>query len=503
MSETNLLSRFMAKETNISTAQELYNFLYKACDIIRGPVSHENFKDYITPLLYFKRLSDVYDEETAVALQESGGDEEYAAFPEQHRFVIPDGCHWSDIRNRTENLGSAIVGAMRQIELANPETLYGVLSIFGTSNWMNKTILDDAKIRDLIEHFSSRKLGNNDYPADLMGDAYEILLKQFADESKKKAGEFYTPRSVVRLLVRILDPQPGESVYDPACGSGGMLIEAIRYMHNDSLCCGAIYGQEKNVTNAAIAKMNLFLHGASDFNVRQGDTLREPKILSGDHLARFHCVLANPPFSLEQWGATEWKNDLYGRNLYGTPNDSNGDYAWIQHMVASMKPVVGRMAVVLPQGVLFRGDTEQRIREKLIREDKIEAVITLGDKLFYGTGLSPCFLVLRAQKPTAHVNRILMVDGTKILTKRRAQNVLEESDVDRLYELYHNYRDEEDFARVVTNEDVLKKDCNLSPNRYIQYHQAERESYDEVLEQFKAAVERVNKAESAYRRTMA
>jgi type I restriction enzyme M protein len=172
-------------------------------------------------------------------------------------------------------------------------------------------------------------------------------------------------------------------------------------------------------------------------------------------------------------------------------------------MVASMKPVVGRMAVVLPQGVLFRGDTEQRIREKLIREDKIEAVITLGDKLFYGTGLSPCFLVLRAQKPTAHVNRILMVDGTKILTKRRAQNVLEESDVERLYELYHNYRDEEDFARVVTNEDVLKKDCNLSPNRYIQYHQAERESYDEVLEQFKAAVERVNKAEAAYRRTMA
>ena len=311
------------------------------------------------------------------------------------------------------------------------------------------------------------------------------------------------PRSVVRLLVRILDPQPGESVYDPACGSGGMLIEAIRYMHNDSLCCGAIYGQEKNVTNAAIAKMNLFLHGASDFNVRQGDTLREPKILSGDHLARFHCVLANPPFSLEQWGATEWKNDLYRRNLYGTPNDSNGDYAWIQHMVASMKPVVGRMAVVLPQGILFRGDTEQRIREKLIREDKIEAVVTLGDKLFYGTGLSPCFLVLRAQKPTAHVNRILMVDGTKILTKRRAQNVLEESDVDRLNELYHNYRDEEDFARVVTNEDVLKKDCNLSPNRYIQYHQAERESYDEVLEQFKAAVDRVNKAEAAYRRTMA
>ena len=208
-----------------------------------------------------------------------------------HRFDIPEGCHWNDIRRRSENLGAALVGAMRKIELANPDTLYGVLSIFSAQKWTDKSILSDAKIRDLIEHMSKRRLGNHDYPADLMGDAYEILLKKFADDSKAKAGEFYTPRSVVQLLVRILDPRPGETVYDPACGSGGMLIEAVHHMHNDSLCCDSIFGQEKNVTNAAIAKMNLYLHGAIDFNIMQGDTLRDPKILQGGHLARFDCVL--------------------------------------------------------------------------------------------------------------------------------------------------------------------------------------------------------------------
>ena len=237
----------MAKKTinkELTGAQDLYNFLFEACNIIRGPVSQDNFKDYITPLLYYKRISDVYDEETEEALISSGGDKEYASLPEQHRFVIPDGCHWQEVRERTENLGAAIVGAMRQIEIANPDTLYGVLSMFSSQKWTNKAILNDSKIRDLIEHLSKRKLGNKDYPADLMGDAYEILLKKFADDSKAQAGEFYTPRSVVRLLVHILDPQPGETVYDPACGSGGMLIEAIRYMHDDSLCCGSIFGQE-------------------------------------------------------------------------------------------------------------------------------------------------------------------------------------------------------------------------------------------------------------------
>lgn len=483
---------------SIDSVSDLFNFLFEACNILRGPVSQDNFKDYITPILYYKRISDVYDEETEAALEESGGDKEYASLPEQHRFVIPDGCGWKDVRERSENLGAAIVGAMRKIELANPDTLYGVLSTFSAQKWTDKKSLPDGKIRDLIEHLSTRRLGNKDYPADLMGDAYEILLKRFADDSKAKAGEFYTPRPVVQLLVRILDPQPGETVYDPACGSGGMLIEAVHHMHHDNLCCGSIFGQEKNVVNAAIAKMNLFLHGASDFNIMQGDTLRNPKILSGGELATFDCVIANPPFSLKKWGATEWSNDKYGRNIWGTPSDSCGDFAWIQHMIGSMGRGNSRMAIVMPQGVLFRDD-EKNIREKLIKSDLIEAVVTLGDKLFYGTGLSPCFLILRRIKKAEHSSRILMVDGSKILTPRRAQNILTPEDVDRLYELYTSYTDKEDYSKVVTLKDIEGKDWNLSPNRYIDYHKEDARPYAEVLQEFKDALLAVQKAEAEFR----
>lgn len=488
------------KSIRMEGVQNLYNFLFEACNILRGPVSQDNFKDYITPILYFKRISDVYDEETQAALDESGGDNEYALLPEQHRFVIPDGCHWIDIRERTENLGAAIVGAMRGIELANPDTLYGVLSVFSAQKWTDKKNLSDSKIRDLIEHLSTRRLGNKDYPADLMGDAYEVLLKKFADDSKAKAGEFYTPRPVVNLLIRILDPKPGETVYDPACGGGGMLIEAIHHMHHDNLCCGSIFGQEKNVVNAAIAKMNLFLHGASDFNVMQGDTLRSPKILQGSEIAKFDCVIANPPFSLEKWGATEWSSDKFGRNIWGTPSDSCGDYAWIQHMVKSMAPGNSRMAVVMPQGILFRGNEDGRIREKMIKSDLIEAIVTLGDKLFYGTGLSPCFLILRRMKPAERSARILMIDATKILTQKRAQNILSPEDVDHIYQLYLDYKDVEDYSKVVTLKEIEDKEFNLSPNRYINYHREAVRPYEEVKREFLEAIEAVKLAEQEFTR---
>ena len=487
------------QELKIENVKNLYNYLFEACNILRGPVSQDNFKDYITPILYYKRISDVYDEETEDALRESNGDMDFACLPEQHRFEIPDGCHWEDVRNRTENLGAAIVGAMRGIELANPDTLYGVLSIFSAQKWTDKKNLSDSKIRDLIEHLSTKNLGNRNYPSDLMGDAYEILLKKFADDSKAQAGEFYTPRTVVQLLVRILDPKPGETVYDPACGSGGMLIEAVHHMNYSNLCCGSIFGQEKNVVNAAIAKMNLFLHGASDFNIMQGDTLRNPKILQGGENAKFDCVIANPPFSLDKWGAADWAQDKFGRNIWGTPGDSCGDYAWIQHMIKSMSPGKGRMAVVMPQGVLFRGNEEGRIREKMVKSDLVEAVVTLGDKLFYGTGLSPCFLILRKIKPAEHSARVLMIDGTKILTPKRAQNILSQEDVDRLYNLYHDYKNVEDYAQVVTLDEIAAKDYDLSPNKYVHYHREEVKPYAEVLADFKAAYQEVILRENQFR----
>lgn len=263
-------------EPEETTSQKLYSHLFEACNILRGPINQDEYKSYVTPILFFKRLSDVYDEEIQAALEESGGDEEFAAFPENHRFVIPDGCHWRDVREASENVGTAIVNAMYGIERANPDTLNGVFSSFDDANWTDKTKLSDERLKDLIEHMSKIKVGNSNYSADVMGDSYEFLIKKFADMSKKNAGEFYTPRSIVKLLVMLLAPQVGETVYDPAAGTGGMLIEAIRYMKGDKLTYGRIYGQEKNLATSAIARMNLFLHGAVDFKVTQGDTLRSP-----------------------------------------------------------------------------------------------------------------------------------------------------------------------------------------------------------------------------------
>lgn len=491
----------MVKKTNnksVTDVQSLFNFLYEACNILRGPVGQDGFKDYITPLLYYKRISDVWDEETEQALRDSNGDNEYARFPEQHRFAIPDGCHWEDLRERTENIGSAIVESMRAIERNNPTTLYGVLSTFSKAQWTNKSVLSDDRLRDLVEHMSQVNLGNQKYPADVMGDAYEILLKKFADISKSKAGEFYTPRSVVRLLVRIIAPQPGESVYDPACGSGGMLIEASHYMHNSTLCCGRLFGQEKNVTNAAIARMNLFLHGASDFTIMQGDTLRDPRIVQNGQLAQFDCVIANPPFSLDKWGAEMWDSDRFGRNIWATPQSSNGDYAWIQHMVRSMKTQTGRAAIVLPQGVLFREKKEYEMRKQLIESDKLDCVITLGSNLFYGAGIPACVLIFRERKPAEKAGKVLMIDASGIYTPKRAQNELSDQDVDTIFKLYSNYRDVAEVAKVITVRDIETKGYTLSVSRYIERRTAEAKPYQEVQREFLSAYQAVKEAESRF-----
>ena len=480
------------------TSTGLFNHLYEACNILRGPIGQDSFKDYVTPLLYYKRISDVWDEEYARAMQESGNDEEYASFPEQHAFVIPDGCHWEDLRQRTENIGSAILESMREIERCNPTTLYGVFGTFSKAQWSNKNVLDDARLKDLVEHFSKQRLGNQDYPADLMGDAYEILLKKFADLTKTKAGEFYTPRAVVRLLVRILDPKPGESVYDPACGSGGMLIEAIHRMKYSELSCGKIFGQEKNLSNAAIAKMNLFLHGASDFNIMQGDTLRNPKIIQNDKLARFDCVIANPPFSLAEWGADMWESDRWGRNIWGTPSDSNGDFAWIQHMFCSMKRGSGRVGVVMPQGVLFRGNKDGEFRKQMIQTDKLECVITLVNNLFYGAGVSACLLIFRDQKPQDRVGKVLLIDASRIYTAKRAQNELSDEDVDAIYQLYAGYADVEEQSKVVTMRELEEHDWSLAVNSYIARKQVAMRPYAEVKQEFLDAFDAVQKAEAKF-----
>lgn len=404
------------KNTNVTSLEigPLSSHLWAAANILRGPVDAADFKTYIFPLLFFKRICDVYDEEIAAALEVSGGDAEYAFFPEQHRFQIPNECHWSYMREKTTNIGNALQMAMRGIEQANQAKLYG---IFGDAQWTNKDRLSDHLLKDLIEHFSSFNLGNASCRGDVLGQAYEYLIKKFADLTNKKAGEFYTPRSVVTLLVRILAPQAGETIYDPACGTGGMLLEALHYVKehggDEKLMLGKLYGQEKNLTTSAIARMNLFLHRVDDFHIERGDTLRQPAFYSGDNLSTFDCVIANPPFSLKKWGSEVWINDPYGRNFAGLPSNKSGDFAWVQHMIKSMAPKVGRMAVILPHGVLFRMSKEGEIRRKLLDMDYIDTIIGLAPNLFYGTGLAACALILRAKKAKERQKKVLFIDASK------------------------------------------------------------------------------------------
>lgn len=454
-----------AEETS---SQKLFNFLYEDCNILRGPINQDEYKSYVTPILFFKRLSDVYDEEHEKALKESGGDEEYASFDENYSFVIPKGCHWNDVRNVTQNVGQAIVKAMSGIERANPDYLSGVFSSFDDANWTDKNKLSDERLKNLIEHMSELKVGNNNYSADVMGDAYEYLIKKFADLSKKNAGEFYTPRTVVKLMVMLLDPQAGDTVYDPACGNGGMLIEAIRHIDNDHMTYGKIYGQEKNLSTSAIARMNLFLHGAREFKIVQGDTLVDPSFTEGNHLKTFDCVLANPPFSLKHWGAAAFEHDKYGRNIWGSPSNSNADFAWLQHMVASMDKKHGRVAVVLPQGVLFRTGKDGKMRKKLVDSDLLEAVITLKGGIFYGAGVSACILFLKREKSKNHIGRVCMIDASEIYTPQRAQDYMSEDDIAEVYKLYTDYQDVIERCKIVTLKDIKDKGYTLSTNVYIE-----------------------------------
>jgi type I restriction enzyme M protein len=485
------------KEDKETTANALYNHLYEACNILRGPIDQDDYKSYVIPILFFKRISDVYDEETAENELKYGEDIDLYPEEELHTFVIPEGCHWRDVRNTSEDVGKAIVDAMMGIEHANPDTMAGLFSSFDDANWTDKTKLDDERLKDLIEHMSALPVGNKNYSADVMGDAYEYLIKKFADMSKKNAGEFYTPRSVVKLMVRMLSPKSGESVYDPACGTGGMLIEAIRNMDDEKASYGKIYGQEKNLSTSAIARMNLFLHGAKEFKIVREDTLRKPVFIHNGQLQQFDCVLANPPFGLDHWGAEIFENDQWGRNIWGSPTDSNADYAWLQHMYKSMRPGKGRCAVVMPQGVLFHGGREGEIRRKMIETDAVECVVTLVGNLFYGAGVSACILFLNNNKPLAHRGKICMIDATNIYTAQRAKNVMTEADTDQVYQLWQGYENVIDKCAIVDLDAIKEKDYTLSVNTYIEKTPAPPIDPKKIRAEFFAALKEVQDSEAA------
>lgn len=486
--------------TNRITLAELEQYLGKAADLLRGSIDQADFKAYIFPLMFFKRISDVYLEEFAEAMEESGGDHEFAAFAENHRFAIPDGNLWHDVRNHTENIGSAMQTAFREIEKANPETLYG---IFGNANWTNKDKLPDRKLADLIEHFSTKMLSNANVAPDVFGNAYEYLIKRFADQSNRKAGEYYTPRSVVGLLVNILDPQEGESVYDPACGTGGMLIEVIEHVKaaggSPKTLWGNLYGQEKVLATSAIARMNLLLHGVEDFKVVREDTLRSPAFYSGNHLAQFDCVVANPPFSLKNWGETEWGSDKWGRNaLGGVPPKGYADWAWVQHMLTSARPKGGRVAVVLPQGALFRQGAEARIRTHILNSGVVDTVIGLAPNLFYGTSLAACVLVLRHEKQPDEKGKVLFINGQALFKKGRNQNTLEPEHAQQLLDAYKTFGDVDGLARVVDLDEIVANHYNLNIPLYVAHADTgEKLTLEQSLADLGAAYARAAETRSA------
>ncbi|RFC55006.1 type I restriction-modification system subunit M [Brumimicrobium aurantiacum] len=480
------------------TLSQLEQYLSKVAWILKGPVDASDFKVYIFPLLFFKRLSDVYTEEYQTILEESDGDAEYASLPEFHRFEIPKGCHWNDVREQTNNVGAAIELALRGIEQANQGLLYG---IFGDAQWSNKNKLSDRLLTDLVEHFSQYELSNSLVDPDMLGNAYEYLIKHFADLTNKKAGEFYTPRSVVHLLGKILDPHEGESIYDPACGTGGMLLECVDHLkeNKEDYRTLKLYGQEKNLTSSSIARMNMFLHGIEDFQITRGDTLRQPAFFDADGLRTFDCVIANPPFSLKEWGAENWANDPYGRNIAGVPPKGNGDMAWVQHMIKSMNSS-GRMTVVLPHGALFRKGAEGKIRKALLEQDLLEAVIGLGSNIFYGTQLAACVMVFKQVKTADKKGKVLFIDASDQIRVGRAQSYLEKKHVDQIYTWFSDYKEVENYVSVATQEDLKENDYNLNIPLYVEkIIEDNLPSVEEALADLKEAWSESQKAEKKFK----
>ena len=443
----------------------LESHLWEAANILRGPVDAADFKTYVFPLLFFKRISDVHDEEYRTALEESKGDVDYAKSPEHYRFQIPKKCHWRYVREVASNVGQALQEAMRAIETANPDKLFG---IFGDAQWTNKERLSDAMLRDLVEHFSTLELTLANLPEDELGNGYEYLIKKFADDSGHTAAEFYTNRTVVHLMTEMLEPQPGESIYDPTCGSGGMLLSSIAHLRSKRKEWRNVrlYGQERNLMTSSIARMNCFLHGIEDFRIERGDTLSEPKLVKGDRLMRFDVVLANPPYSIKQWDRSAWASDPWGRNLYGTPPQGRADYAFWQHIIKSMDPKTGRCAILFPHGVLFRQE-EADMRNKLMEADLIEAVLGLGPNLFYNSPMEACVVYCRMAKPKAQRNKILFINAVNDVTRERGQSFLTEAHIARIVKAYRKPKDEPGFSRLVPLEEIRKQNGNLSIPMYI------------------------------------
>ncbi|MDM1523918.1 SAM-dependent DNA methyltransferase [Empedobacter sp. 225-1] len=448
------------------TQQELEKYLWGAATALRGTIDAGDYKQYIFPLLFFKRICDVYDEEYQQALEESDGDLEYALFAENHRFEIPKGAHWQDVRETTTNVGMAIQNAMREIEKANPDTLEG---IFGDASWTNKNRLSDETLINLIEHYSQYQLNLANVADDKLGNAYEYLIKEFANDSGHTAAEFYTNRTVVKLMTKIMNPQPGESVYDPTCGSGGLLLNCALHLKEEGKEYRnlKLYGQEINLITSAIARMNMFMHGIEEFKIVRGDTLAEPGLLENDQLKTFNVILANPPYSIKSWDQKSFINDPWGRNLWGTPPQGCADYAFQQHIQKSLDKNNGRSISLWPHGILFR-DSEAEMRRNMIDSDVVEAVIGLGPNLFYNSPMEACLLITNNNKPVHKKGKILFINAVKEVRNEKTMSFLSEQHIDKIFNAFKQYDTISDFSVVIDNNEVLEEyKGNLSISLYV------------------------------------
>ena len=447
------------------TQQQLEKYLWGAATAVRGTIDAGDYKQYIFPLLFFKRICDVYDEEFSNAMLLSDGDLEYAAFEENHRFQIPKGAHWNDVRETSVNIGLALQEAMRAIEKANPETLFG---IFGDASWTNKDRLSDATLTNLIEHFSQHKLTLANVPDDQLGNAYEYLIKEFADDSGHTAAEFYTNRTVVKLMTMIANPQPGESVYDPTCGSGGLLLNCALHLKEEGKEYRTLklYGQEINLITSAIARMNMFMHGIEEFSIVRGDTLAEPAFIENDELKKFNVILANPPYSIKAWDRKSFAADPYGRNLWGTPPQGCADYAFQQHIQKSLNEENGRSISLWPHGILFR-DAEAAMRTKMIEQDLVECVIGLGPNLFYNSPMEACLLITNNNKPEHRRGKVAIINAVKEVKQDKNISYLKTKHIERIYKAYIDFADEDGFCKIVDIDEILNNRASLNMAIYV------------------------------------